>query len=177
MVVKRTKNRKILIDTDLWISLLLGNKVTELQTLFNHKYLIMYTCQELIDEFIKVASSSRISKHITKRNIAEVLELMEVSCIKGSIDLTATARKIFATRTRVVYYSDLYLIPLSDTENIDYIVTGDKDLLRQLRHIDTKLMSFTTFMERVKIFTDKDPNDSVPLDIESLKGTMRKRGL
>jgi putative PIN family toxin of toxin-antitoxin system len=175
MVVPRTKNRKIVLDTDLWISLLIGNKITELRTLCNHKYLTVYICQELIDEFITVASSPVISKYVTKRNIDEVLKLMEISCIKCAIDPTATAKKIISSRTTVIYRTDLYLISFSDTVNIDYIITADSHLFRQRRHIDTKMMTFAKFMDRIWVFTDKESDNEPHNDIRSLLDTSRVR--
>jgi putative PIN family toxin of toxin-antitoxin system len=138
------ENYRLVIDTNLWISLLIGKKLTELRQLCNHQYTSVYICKELTDEFIKVASMPKIKKYATKQNVADILRLMEISCINCSIKSM--------TKSVVRDAKDLYLLALADTVKADYIITGDKDLLVLQKHNDTRIVTFTDFMAESAIF-------------------------
>jgi len=47
---------KIIIDTNLWISLLIGKKMSEMRTLCNSKTFSVYICEELMTEFVQLFS-------------------------------------------------------------------------------------------------------------------------
>ena len=58
---------KIIIDTNLWISYLLGKKLLKLKDLFLNEKVSVITCQELIEEFVDVSSRNYITKYVEKR--------------------------------------------------------------------------------------------------------------
>jgi putative PIN family toxin of toxin-antitoxin system len=138
------ENCKLIIDTNLWISLLIGKKLTELRILCNHEYISVYICKELTDEFIKVASRPKIRKYATERNVADILRLMEISCINCLIESTAIST--------IRDPKDLYLLSLADTVKADYIITGDADLLTLQKHHHTRIVTFTDFKAKSTIF-------------------------
>jgi putative PIN family toxin of toxin-antitoxin system len=134
---------RLIIDTNLWISLLIGKKVTEMRKLCTHKYMSVYICKELVDEFVKVASKPKIRKYATEQNVAEVIQLMEISCTNCLVELTA--------ESTIRHPNDLYLLSLADTVNANYIITGDEDLLVLQRHHNTRIVTFTDFMTESEI--------------------------
>lgn len=56
---------KIIVDTNLWISFLIGKRTDSLHQLLLRDDIIVYVCQELIDEFISVVSRPKIQKYIS----------------------------------------------------------------------------------------------------------------
>jgi putative PIN family toxin of toxin-antitoxin system len=132
------EKHRLIIDTNLWISLLIGKKLSELSLLCNNETLSIYICDELIAEFKKVATSSKIKKYATEQHIADTLQLMEVSCLYESIQTQAVSEIRDA--------KDLYLLSLADTIHAEYILTGDKDLLILQHHNNTQIVTFTEFM-------------------------------
>jgi putative PIN family toxin of toxin-antitoxin system len=96
-----------------------------------------------MDEFIKVSSSAKIRKYATEQNIADVLKLMEISCIHTSIETMAISP--------IRDVKDLYLLSLADTVNADYIITGDNDLLILQTHNHTQIVTFADFMAKTAI--------------------------
>lgn len=46
---------KIIIDTNLWISFLIGKKLSIMRTLFSNPEIQIYICDELLNEFNFVA--------------------------------------------------------------------------------------------------------------------------
>ena len=112
---------KIIIDTNLWISLLIGKRLSELRSLCNNEMIAVYFCAELKTEFIRIASSEKIRKYVTEERIVNTLELMENSCI----EISATSVSVSSCLRDI---NDLYLLSLADTIQADYILTGDPSL-------------------------------------------------
>jgi putative PIN family toxin of toxin-antitoxin system len=136
------ENCRVIVDTNLWISLLIGKKLAKLRVLCNHQYISVYICRELTDEFMKVALSPKIRKYVTEQNIVDVSQLMEISCIYNSIETKAIST--------VRDTKDLYLLSLADTVKANYIITGDNDLLVLQRHNNTQIVTFSEFMEKTQ---------------------------
>ena len=56
---------KVIIDTNLWISFLIGKKLAALRLLLLRKDVTVYICQEQLDEFRSVAFRPKIMKYIS----------------------------------------------------------------------------------------------------------------
>ena len=131
------KKYKIIIDTNLWVSLLIGKHLLELRSLCNHKDISVFFCTELKSEFERVATSEKIKKYVTKERINKTLELMENSCLFCTIENVADS----PIRDK----NDLFLLSFADTIFADYILTGDKDLLILQKHNRTKIVTYKEF--------------------------------
>jgi len=129
---------KIIIDTNLWISLLIGKRLLELQSLCNSDVVDVYICDELTEEFTRIASHIKIRKYANVERVNQTLDLMKVSCIWRIIEnnaVTSNLRDI----------NDLYLLALAETVKADFIITGDKDLLSLQSHHQTKIVTYKEF--------------------------------
>jgi len=129
---------KIIIDTNLWISLLIGKRLSEMHTLCNSDIVDVYICNELKEEFMRIAFQGKIMKYATDERVFQTLELMEASCI-----LSFIGNAIVASELRDV--DDLYLLALAETVEADFILTGDKDLLSLQFHHKTKIVTYKEF--------------------------------
>ncbi|MCL2328042.1 MAG: putative toxin-antitoxin system toxin component, PIN family [Bacteroidetes bacterium] len=130
---------RIIIDTNLWISLLIGKRLLELRSLCNDDTIAVYYCAELKAEFIRIASSEKIRKYVTEERIVSTLELLENSCVEVSLtDIVAAPHLRDA--------NDLYLLSLAHTVQADYLLTGDKDLLTLQFHNQTKIVTYNEFI-------------------------------
>jgi len=129
---------KIIIDTNLWISLLIGKRLSELHSLCNSDKIEIYVCDELETEFRKIASQGKIRKYTTNERVIQTLDLMKASCISRSIE-----KSFVLSDLRDV--DDLFLIALAETVNADFILTGDKDLLSIKHHHQTKIVTYKEF--------------------------------
>ena len=137
------RKSKIIIDTNLWISLLIGKKVSDLRSLCNDTKIEVYICADLKAEFTRVATSEKIGKYVTKERILDTLELMENFCIDVFVTETTAPSSL-----RDV--DDLYLLSLADAIEADYIITGDKDLLILQTHNQTKIVTYSEFIAKSK---------------------------
>ena len=130
---------KIIIDTNLWISLLIGKRLSEMRALCNSEKILVYICEELMIEFARIASCEKIRKYVSEERTKETMSLMKSSCIEIPIKNTVVAPQL-----RDV--NDLYLLSLADAMQADYILTGDKDLLTLQFHNRTKIVTYNEFV-------------------------------
>ena len=65
---------RIIIDTNLWISFMLGRKIATMRTLLTHPSLEIYVCRELLDEFYDVSSREKIRKYIRPEDLDDTLK-------------------------------------------------------------------------------------------------------
>ena len=130
---------KIIIDTNLWISFMLGRKLTTMRSLLTYPTLEIYVCRELLDEFYDVSSREKIQKYIHPEDLDDTLKLIH---LYGKYVVIRTQSK-----SEIRDKKDLYLISLADTIKANYIVTGDKDLLVLEKHNHTKIITITEFMK------------------------------
>ena len=72
---------KIIIDTNLWISLLIGKRMSEMRNLCNSNNISVYICDELMTEFVRIASCEKIRKYALEERIKETVNLMKSSAV------------------------------------------------------------------------------------------------
>ena len=128
---------KIIIDTNLWISFLIGKNLSVLKTLLSKTDVAVYVCDHLIDEIKKTAGKAKIRKYISDLDVFAVLELIETYCIH-----VALCKKAISP---VRDANDLFLLSLAETVNADFILTGDKDLLSLQTHQKTGIVTYSKF--------------------------------
>jgi len=130
---------KIIIDTNLWISLLIGKRLSEMRALCNNDAFSVYICEELITEFTRIASCKKIKRYAPEERAKETVNLMKSSCIEVPI-------KSVVVLSHLRDVNDLYLLALADTVKADYLLTGDKDLLTLQSHNQTEIVTYNEFV-------------------------------
>lgn len=136
------KNRplKIIIDTNLWVSFIISNKLTLLdKLLFSQKARLLFS-KELIEEISATITKPKLKKYFT----ANGLELM-LSTLEPFIDLIEVQCSVSICRDP----KDNFLLELSKDGKADYLLTGDKDLLDLEKFGKTKIISISTFLETI----------------------------
>jgi len=134
---------KVIIDTNLWISFVIGKKLSVMRTLFTNSEIKIHVCDELLDEITDVLSRFKIRKYITDDDVQETYKLIEKYCHYASIEKKA----ISSVRDK----KDLYLLSFAETISADFILTGDKDLLSLQSHDQTKIVAYKEFTAITKI--------------------------
>ncbi|MDR2839984.1 MAG: putative toxin-antitoxin system toxin component, PIN family [Paludibacter sp.] len=130
----------IIVDTNLWVSFLIGKRLKELKKLLNDKNLHIFVCNQLLDELKDVTSRKKIQKYVGITDIIDTFDLINNFCQYVVIQQNA--------QSSVRDINDLYLLSLADTVKAEYLITGDKDLLTLHSHNQTKIVSFTEFTTR-----------------------------
>lgn len=135
------KNEKVILDTNLWISFLISKKFSQIDELIEEQRIILIFSNELLEEFIDVVTRPKFKKHLSKRDIEKILEYFdqfgELVKVKSDIKICQDEK-------------DNFLLNLSVDSKADYLVTGDKDLLILEKIENTKILTFTEFIEQTE---------------------------
>ncbi len=134
------RNKKVILDTNLWISFLISKKFNQIDRLIERKEITLIFSDELIEEFVDVVRRPKFKRHFAKKDIEILLKYFDQygELIKVKSD-TKTCRD----------KKDNFLLNLALDSGADYLVSGDKDLLVLEKIGQTKIMTFTDFIEDV----------------------------
>ncbi|TXD62489.1 putative toxin-antitoxin system toxin component, PIN family [Polaribacter sp. IC066] len=133
------KSKKIILDTNLWISFLISNNLHQLNKLIKNKKIILIFSDELIEEFIDVVRSPKFKKYFQKSDIEKMLKYFDQY---GEIAKVASNIQICRDK------KDNFLLNLSIDSKAYFLITGDNDLLvlQKIKH--TQIITFSDFIEQ-----------------------------
>jgi putative PIN family toxin of toxin-antitoxin system len=132
--------KRIILDTNLWISFLISNNFNSIDTLFVQRKLKLIFSKELLDEFLSVALRPKFKKYFNETDVNKLLSVIE---FYG--ELISISSKINLCRDP----KDDFLLDLANDGEADYIVTGDLDLLELKRINKTKIITFNELLQEV----------------------------
>lgn len=115
-----TKNIKIIFDTNVWISFLIGKRMSKIKNYISDGSITIITTEQLLTEIKLVTSLKNLKKYFPKESVKELIQLLETIALK--IDIKPTH---FISRDP----KGNFLLDLIEFSRADYLVTGDKDLL------------------------------------------------
>lgn len=133
---KANKSFKVIVDTNIWISFLIGKNLKGLHEYIDSQSIIIVTCDEQIQELAEVFKKPKFRKYFTDEQIENFFELLEESSVK--VDL-----KTKTVLCRVL--KDNYLISLAIDSNADFLITGDNDLIALNKVENTRMIKFNDF--------------------------------
>ena len=116
----QAKSIKVIFDTNVWISFLIGKRLSFIKNHISSGQISIVTTEQLLKEIMEVTSLERLKKYFPKESVTELLELLDTIAEKVKIKPTH-----FINRDP----KDNFLLDLIDFSKADYLVTGDKDLL------------------------------------------------
>ena len=127
---------KVIIDTNIWISFLIGKKLKSMKDLIlNDKVLLIYSKQLLL-EIKLVTQREKIAKYFDQQKVDELIELLTLI---GQI--VESTQQINICRDS----KDNFLLSLAAKSEADFIVTSDEDLLVLIDYLDTKIINIKEF--------------------------------
>lgn len=112
---------RIILDTNIWISFLLGKRLSELKEIFKREDIKIYVSKPLIDEIKAVSSRSKFSKYISPHSIDNLMELISIKC--DYVDC------FIQYQPQIRDKKDIFILGMAQNIPADFIITGDKDLL------------------------------------------------
>ena len=128
---------KVIFDTNIWVSFLIGKRLSLSQPLFKRPDIELFYCAELEYEYLDVTCRGKIRKYVDEKQIQRVHRLMVSTCHK--------CQKLTPIDSSIREPKDLYLLSLAETVGADYIVSGDNDVLNLKQHKRTKMLTFAEF--------------------------------
>lgn len=129
---------KVILDTNLWISFLIGHQTQLLRRMLTDVRFDVYVCNRLVEEIRDVACRDKIRKYISPTDVEDMLSVIHAFCQYVQIETEASPSAIRDPK-------DLYLLSLAETIGADYIVSGDADLTDLGLHRQTRIVKLADF--------------------------------
>jgi len=127
---------KIIIDTNVWVSFLMGKTLVGLEHYVYSNHFQIISCREQLSELQEVLYRPKMERYFSVQQISGIFELLADYAL-----LVKVFSKINVCRDA----KDDYLLALAIDSKADFLITGDKDLL-SIRQIETtKIISFKDF--------------------------------
>lgn len=116
-----SKSVKVIFDTNVWISFLIGKRLSKIKHHISNGNITIISTEQLLLEIKIVTSRDKLKKYFPKESVTELVELLETIAVNVQIK-----PRHFINRDP----KDNFLLDLIDFSKADYLVTGDKDLLK-----------------------------------------------
>ena len=129
---------KVIIDTNLWISFLIGHQAGLVRRMLTDLRFDVYVCARLIEEIRDVAGRDKIRKYVSETDLDDLLAIINAFCQFVTIEADISPKAVRDPK-------DLYLLALADTIGADYIVSGDADLTDLGQYNQTCIMKLADF--------------------------------
>jgi uncharacterized protein len=136
------KSKKVILDTNLWISFLISKKFDAIDSLIDTGIIKLIFSEELIEEFLTVAKRGKFAKYFTDKDIDEVLRLF---------DRYGLLVRVESNIARCRDSKDNFLLNLAIDSKADYLLTGDADLLMLGKIKKTRITTFNDFFTDLKM--------------------------
>lgn len=129
---------RVVIDTNLWISSLIGKRLTKLRQILEFPQLELVTTSLLTTEITTVALRAKFRSYFTIEDAMELLAWISTNAININIDRVPE---------RCRDPKDDYLLELAVQSKAIYLVSGDNDLLELGTVGDCRIMTVAQFEE------------------------------
>lgn len=129
------KSKKVILDTNLWISFLITRKLDFLDKLLGKNIHLIFS-KELIEEFLEVAQRPKFEKYFSTDDVKYLLRLFRE--YGKWIEIKSAVNDCRDTK-------DNFLLNLAIDGKADFLITGDKDLLTLENINQTKIITLAEF--------------------------------
>jgi len=137
-----TKIIKVIFDTNVWISFLIGKKLSVVKSHIENSSIKIIITNQLLQEIINVTARPKLQKYFSVEIVNEFILLLETIAINVAIKPTH-----FISRDK----KDNFLFDLIDFSKADYLVTGDNDLLEHYTFKTAKILTANDFEKAITI--------------------------
>jgi|SRR5688572_24522906 len=134
------KPSRIIIDTNVWISFLIGKELQNLKDLIVNDKVKIISTDQLINEIKIVTSRDKLKKYFNQDTVTDLISLLDILADKVKI------KKIDEICRDP---KDDFLLALSKESKANYLITGDKDLLDIKVYGRTRIVTVKQFKEKV----------------------------
>jgi putative PIN family toxin of toxin-antitoxin system len=129
---------RVVIDTNIWISYLLGGLLQRIDEKIISKEVKVVVSDEMLKELSEVLSRPRFRNIFTAERIKELFSLLDSYAI-----VVSPSQKVSACRDE----KDNFLLEVALEGKADYLITGDEDLLVLNPFQNTKILRPKDFEE------------------------------
>ncbi len=134
--MRKARKFRIILDTNLWISFLISKRLKKIDTLFHQDNIILIFSEELLEEFITVAQRPKFNKYFSDKDLENILNLFDVF---GELIKVTSVVEVCRDE------KDNFLLALAKDGNVDFLITGDDDLLSINIFENTTILNYKKF--------------------------------
>lgn len=138
--MKKELQVKVVIDTNIWLSFLIGQQLKGLSRLIESRRVELIVNSQLLTEIEMVSARPKFQKYFTSVAVADLMNFLR------------TVGKIFDV-TEIPDLcrdpKDNFLLALVEISEAQYLVTGDKDLQVLSNYKQTQIVSPAEFEKKI----------------------------
>ena len=129
---------KIMFDTNLWISFMIGHRLSSLRNILYRHDVEIYMSEPLLDEIWRVIGRQKFDKLISGEVRYHFFDMVYDICqfTEITVDATSPIRDV----------KDLFLLSMAESVPVDYIVSGDKDLTDLGQHKGIPIVKYSQLL-------------------------------
>lgn len=127
------KNKRVVLDTNLWVSFLISNRLKELDLLLKIEFITLVFSEELLGEFLKVSHRPKFKKFFGATDIEALLR--QIHTFGELIKVTSNVDQCRDQK-------DNFLLNLAIDGRADFLITGDADLSVLGKINETRIISW-----------------------------------
>ena len=117
----KAKNIKVIFDTNVWISFLIGKRLQMIQEYIVDENITIIITEQLLVEIKAVTKRPKLRKYFPQHKVIELIDFLEIVGVNAKIQPSIILCKD---------PKDNFLLDLIDASDADVLVTGDKELLK-----------------------------------------------
>lgn len=140
-----TKNKiRIILDVNIWISCIIGQSqlLEKVSFILLQNNIELIICHQLINELKSSLQKPKLQKYLNQNMANKILPLLEQAA--NFVEVNSI---VSICRDK----KDDYLLALAKDGQVDYLITGDKDLLVLNPFESTQIMTLSEFLEELEI--------------------------
>lgn len=130
---------KILFDSNLWISFMIGKRLSSLADVLCRHDVEVYICEQQLDEIRKVIAREKFIKLIPAETRYYFFEMVYDVCFFTDITVDA--------QSDIRDPKDLYLLSMAESVPVDYIISGDRDLTDMKQHAGIPILKYADLLD------------------------------
>lgn len=134
---------RILFDTNLWISFMIGRRLASLREVLYRHDVEVYVSEQELDEIRNVIERPKFDKLISQETRYYFFEMVYDVCLFTDITVNAISP------IRDPKY--LYLLSMAESVPVDYIVSGDSDLTDLGQHNGIPIIKYIQLLDMLNI--------------------------
>ena len=136
----KTKSKKVIIDTNLWISFLITKNYNQLDKIIFERKCTLVFSDELLEEFLTVTKRPKFRRFFTQEDTENLIEtIQEFADFFDVVSNVNVCRDI----------KDNFLLSLSKDSKANFLITGDNDLLELKSFESTKIITISDFFKTI----------------------------
>lgn len=132
---------KILFDSNLWISFMIGKRLSSLANVLCRHDVEVYISEQELDEIRRVIARPKFDNIISAETRYYFFEMIYDVCFVTDITVEA--------KSDIRDPKDLYLLSMAESVPVDYIVSGDKDLTDLKEHANIPIITYNELLVKI----------------------------